>query len=135
MGADNSIERIVLFDGVCNLCNASVRFIIRHDKKQKFKFASLQSAVSKTLIMDNAGETLKTIVLVKGMNIYCRSNAALEIARELDGLWPMFYALKIVPLFVRDFVYDVISRNRYRWFGKMDKCPLPSPEISARFIG
>ena len=135
MGANNPIEPIVLFDGVCNLCNASVRFIIRRDKKQKFRFASLQSEVAKKLIGNITGDALKTIVLVKGAKIYSRSNAALEIARELDGPWSMFYVLKIVPVLLRDFIYNLISRNRYKWFGKTDGCPLPSPAMSTRFIG
>jgi predicted DCC family thiol-disulfide oxidoreductase YuxK len=134
MGAIIPIERIILFDGVCNLCSASVRFVIRRDKKKKFLFASLQSEFARRKLPGNVGDSLKTIVLLSHDKVYFRSDAALEISRELTGLWPALYFFKIIPWFIRDAVYDFISRNRYRWFGKREACWIPSPELSSRFV-
>lgn len=134
MGSVASIERVILFDGVCNLCSASVRFVIRRDKQVKFRFASLQSEFAKKRLPEMKGDGMKTIVLLKSGRTYFRSDAALEISRELAGLWPALYAFKIIPLFLRDFIYNFISRNRYRWFGKKEECWIPAPEWSARFV-
>jgi predicted DCC family thiol-disulfide oxidoreductase YuxK len=135
MGAAVPIEKIILFDGVCNLCSASVQFIIRRDKKGKFRFASLQSAFAKKMISASQLEdSLQTIIYYKNNKAYVRSDAALEVCKELDGLWPLLYVLKIIPRLIRDGVYDFIARNRYRWFGKKDACWLPSPDLSARFV-
>jgi predicted DCC family thiol-disulfide oxidoreductase YuxK len=135
MGANNPIEKIILFDGVCNLCSASVRFVIKRDKKKKFYFASLQSDFAKkALSRKEIGDPVKTIVLLKENKIYLRSDAALEISRELNGLWSLLYFLKIIPRFIRDSVYNFISKHRYQWFGKTDECWLPAPDLSARFV-
>jgi predicted DCC family thiol-disulfide oxidoreductase YuxK len=129
------IEKIIFFDGVCNLCSASVRFVIKRDRKKKFRFASLQSETAKKLLAQYEIEkTGKTIVLIKHDKFYFRSDAALEIGRELDGLWPSLYFLKIIPRFIRDGVYNFISQHRYQWFGKTDECWLPSPDLRARFV-
>src|SRR5258707_6219589 len=136
MGAVTAIDRIILFDGVCNLCSASVQFIIKRDSEKKFRFASLQSVFAKKILVEKQiGDSGKTILFLKDKKIYFRSDAALEISRELDGLWPVLYFLKIIPRFIRDAVYNFISRNRYRWFGKTDACWLPSPDLSSRFVG
>jgi predicted DCC family thiol-disulfide oxidoreductase YuxK len=135
MGATIPIEKIILFDGMCNLCSASVRFVIRRDKKKKFLFASLQSEFArKIMTAKQVGDSVKTIALLKGDKIYLRSDAALEISWELDGLWPALYFFKIVPRFIRNALYNFISQNRYRWFGQTDECWLPSPELRARFV-
>ena len=135
MAAIIPLDKIILFDGVCNLCSASVRFVIKRDRKKKFRFASLQSAVAKKLLAQfEIEEAGKTIVLLKDHKFYFRSDAALEISRELDGVWPSLYILKIVPRFIRDAVYNFISQRRYQWFGKTDECWLPSPDLSARFV-
>lgn len=130
-------RRIVLFDGICNLCNASVQFIIRHDSSVRFHFAALQSDYAKRVLSENGlnPDGLESILLSKEGKVYFRSDAALEIARELDGLWPLLYAFRIIPPFIRDMVYNGIARNRYRWFGKRDACMIPTPELRDRFIG
>jgi predicted DCC family thiol-disulfide oxidoreductase YuxK len=129
------IDKIILFDGVCNLCSASVRFVIKRDRKRIFRFASLQSEFAKkTMLANNLDDSVKTIVLLKDEKIYLRSDAALEISRELNALWPSLYLLKIIPRFIRDAVYNFISQHRYQWFGKSDKCWLPSAELSTRFV-
>jgi predicted DCC family thiol-disulfide oxidoreductase YuxK len=135
MGAVNAVEKIILFDGVCNLCSASVRFVIKRDTRKIFHFASLQSEFAKKIISaNNICNSVKTIVLLKGNKIFLRSDAALEIAKELEGPWPLLYFLKIIPRFIRDAVYDFVSRHRYQWFGKTDTCWLPSPDLSTRFV-
>ncbi len=134
MGATVPIERIILFDGVCNLCSASVRFVIRRDKKKKFRFASLQSEFAKGKLHGMEGDSINTIVLLKNDKTYFRSDAALEISKELHGLWPALYVLKFIPRGIRNVVYVLISRNRYRWFGNRGAGWIPSPEWSARFV-
>jgi predicted DCC family thiol-disulfide oxidoreductase YuxK len=130
------MKSIILFDGVCNLCNSAVLFILRHDKEAKFNFASLQSTFGQNQLKYfglRSGE-LNTIVLIKKGRVFTRSSAALEIARGLDGLWPSLYLFKIIPAFIGDFFYDFVSKNRYRWFGKQDACMVPTPELKGRFI-
>jgi predicted DCC family thiol-disulfide oxidoreductase YuxK len=127
---------IILFDGVCNLCNASVQFIINRDPKAKFKFTSLQSEAGQALLkkFGLANQALYSVMLLRDGKVDDRSRAALEIARGLSGLWPLTYAFIIVPPFIRNFVYDWISRNRYRWFGVRQECMMPTPDMKARFI-
>ncbi len=127
---------IVLFDGLCNLCSGSVQFIIKRDPLGIFQFASLQSDVGlqkleKFKIDKNL---LHSIILIKGDQFFQRSDAALEIARKLSGVWPILYGFKILPRFLRDGIYNWIARNRYRFFGKKDACWIPTPELKARFI-
>lgn len=127
---------IVLFDGVCNLCNASVDFILRHDRSGHFRFASLQSDAGRRLTREHGldPERHDTVVLVEDGKAYLRSTAALRVARRLDGPYRVAYALIVVPRPVRDFVYDRIARNRYRWFGKRDTCRAPTVEERTRFL-
>jgi predicted DCC family thiol-disulfide oxidoreductase YuxK len=129
-------DPIILFDGVCNLCNQSVQFVIRHDPNSRFRFAALQSDFGRSELTKHQldSEKLLSIVLLIGDKVYDRSRAALEIARRLDGLMPLMYVFVIVPPFIRNFVYDWIARNRYKWFGKVDECMIPTPELRARFI-
>jgi predicted DCC family thiol-disulfide oxidoreductase YuxK len=137
MGTPDPIKPVILFDGVCNLCNQSVQFVINHDPAAKFNFAALQSPFGQSQLTKHNfdKEEFTSIILVMGDKVYDRSRAALEIAKRLSGLWPLMYAFVIVPPFIRNFVYDWISRNRYRWFGRTDECMLPTPELRARFIG
>ena len=130
-------KEIILFDGVCNLCNGSVQFVIQRDRLGKFNYAALQSAAGQGLLKEHHLPTTDfySIILVKEGKIYQRSRAALEIARGLSGMWPLFYAFIIVPPFIRNAVYDWISRNRYRWFGKKDECMIPTAELKSRFLG
>ncbi|MBX2965909.1 MAG: thiol-disulfide oxidoreductase DCC family protein [Cyclobacteriaceae bacterium] len=133
---NNQPVDVVLFDGVCNLCSSSVQFIIKRDYRARYHFASLQSSAGQQLLQkfNLPADALYSIILVRGDAFLERSDAALEIARNLSGLWPLFYIFKIIPRFLRDPVYNWISRNRYRWFGKKDACWLPTAELKARFI-
>lgn len=127
---------IILFDGICNLCNGSVLFVIRHDKEGRFRFAPLQSAFGEQFVQANAYPATKpeSLVLVDGDDVYFKSTAALKIARNLNGLWPLFYVFILVPKPVRDFVYDLVARHRYRIFGKKDQCMVPDEDVKHRFI-
>lgn len=128
---------VVLFDGVCNLCNASVRFIVRRDAGGYFRFASLQSDVGRALLEEHGlpRDEMASVVLVEGGRAHTRSDAALRVARRLSGAWPLLSAFRVLPRFVRDGVYGWIAANRYRWFGRRDACELPSPELRDRFLG
>ncbi|QLH34369.1 MAG: thiol-disulfide oxidoreductase DCC family protein [Cyclobacteriaceae bacterium] len=137
MDTPGEIEQpVILFDGVCNLCNSSVLFIIQRDPKAKFRFASLQSDFGKNQMRAfGLNETeLNSVLLVKQGRLFQKSDAALEIARQLTGGWPLLYGFKIVPAVWRDWVYSWISRNRYKWFGKKDACMVPTPELKVRFV-
>jgi predicted DCC family thiol-disulfide oxidoreductase YuxK len=127
---------IVLFDGVCNLCSASVNFIMSRDKSDYFQFAALQSDAGKAMLAENGFQvgTLDTLVLQEGRKVYTRSTAALRIARRLSGAWPLVYALIIIPRSMRDFAYDVIAKNRYRLFDKRETCRVPTPEERGKFL-
>lgn len=126
---------LVLFDGVCNLCNSSVNFIIRKDKKALFRFVPSQSEKGKHLIDKHFRNfDLQTVVLIHNDTTYTKSDAFLKIMNKLGGFWKIFSILWIIPRPVRDFFYDLIARNRYRIFGKKDRCMIPSPEIKKRFI-
>lgn len=129
-------ESIVLFDGVCNLCNSSVQFIIRHDKQARFRFASLQSDYAKQLFQQHRFDSTGTdsVVLLENGQLHTRSTAALKIARKLDGLWFLMYGFIVVPAPLRDVVYDFIARNRYQWFGRRTDCILPEPGMKERFL-
>jgi predicted DCC family thiol-disulfide oxidoreductase YuxK len=126
------MNKVVLFDGVCNLCNGAVRFIIARDPAACFRFASLQSGVGRRLLKDDGPP--ETIVLLEEGKMYSKSTAALRIARGLRLPWPLLYAFIVVPRPLRDFVYDWVARHRYRWFGKLDTCLLPTPALRNRFL-
>lgn len=128
-------QLIVLFDGVCHLCQRSVRFIIRNDKKNKFKFASPQSEFAQKRLSEiQFNNSLETIVLLKGGRHFTKSDAILEITKHLSGAWPLLYVFKIVPRFLRDGVYTFIAKHRYRWFGKSDFCMIPTEDTSHKFL-
>jgi predicted DCC family thiol-disulfide oxidoreductase YuxK len=135
MGSDYTVEKIVLFDGVCNLCSASVQFILRHNSKNNLRFASLQSEFGRTQLqkIDDTSE-VKTMVYIDRGKIFLRSDAILETCRELNGIFPLLRFFKIIPRPIRDSAYNFIAKYRYRWFGKKDQCWIPSREISHRFI-
>ena len=137
MGTTDSVEKpIIFFDGVCNLCNASVQFIIKRDKEQRFLFSSLQSKKAQKLLPSEFVElnNYQSLILKKGEDIKTKSSAALTISKHLSGFWPALYFFMIIPKFLRDFVYDIIASNRYQWFGRKDECMIPSTELRARFI-
>jgi predicted DCC family thiol-disulfide oxidoreductase YuxK len=137
MGSPDPLDRpVILFDGVCNLCNGSVLFIIKRDPRSQFYFAALQSDFGNEQLKNFGlpATELNSVLLIKGGTLYQKSNAALEIAKHLSGLWPVLYIFKIIPPFLRDGVYTWIARNRYRWFGKKDACMIPTPELKSRFL-
>jgi predicted DCC family thiol-disulfide oxidoreductase YuxK len=127
---------IVLFDGVCNLCNSAVKFVIRQDKKNSFLFASLQSEMGQQLLSQYNFplDELNSFILIENNKAYTRSTGALRVVKKLKGLWPLLYGFIIVPGFIRDAVYNWIGKNRYKWFGKKEECMIPTPELKARFL-
>ncbi len=129
-------DRVILYDGVCNLCNGSVNFIIAHDPEAKFKFAPMQDPAGKALLEKYNLQhiDLSTFVLIEDGQVYFRSTAWMRIMRQLDGAWPLLSGFALVPRFIRDGVYDLIGSNRYRLFGKKEVCMIPTPDIKARFI-
>lgn len=136
MHADWVGKKIVVFDGVCNLCNNSVQFILKHDKKAKFHFATNQSEsfklISKDFPFDFSNN--QTIVYARLGKIYTQSTAALFIAYDLGGLFKLLVIFLIIPPFIRNFFYRIIAKNRYKWFGKRDTCMMPSQELAHRFL-
>lgn len=130
------MSAIVLFDGVCNFCDGSVKFIIARDAAGYFKFAPLQSEVGAKLLDEYSIDRNVTdsIVLIEEGRAFTHSTAALKIARRLDGIWKLGAAFVIVPRFIRDFGYRLFAKNRYRLFGEKDECMMPTPEVRARFL-
>ena len=130
------VGQVILFDGVCNLCNRLVQFIIQHDRSEKFLFAAQQSNAGQKLLQQfEVPENSYLIVIKTGrQQIITESDAVLEIFRQLGGGWVLLYMLIIVPKFIRDSFYKFIARNRYRWFGKRDSCMMPLPGLEKRFL-
>jgi predicted DCC family thiol-disulfide oxidoreductase YuxK len=133
----NKSHSIVLFDGVCNLCNGSVKFIIKHDTKDLFRFAALQSNFGKEILQKHqlSQTNLFSLILIENDKIYLRSTAILRIAKRLGGLWPLCYCFIVIPASVRNIFYDYIARNRYKRFGKRDSCMMPTEELKKKFVG
>ena len=127
---------IILFDGVCNLCNGAVNFVIKRDPRNVFKFTPLQEKQGVLLLKKHAVDSRKldSIVLIENGNVYIKSSAALRIARKMSNLWPLFFVLLIIPSFIRDGVYDFIAKNRYKWFGKKEQCMIPTPGMKEKFL-
>lgn len=127
---------LVLFDGVCNLCNGSVRFLLRRDRRKRFRFAALQSATGQAALRQHSlsATQFATIVVIENGRAHTESSAALLLAQRLPWPWPLLAAFTIVPRPLRDAVYAWVSRNRYRWFGRRESCMLPSPEFADRFL-
>ncbi|MCM3006458.1 thiol-disulfide oxidoreductase DCC family protein [Priestia koreensis] len=127
---------LVLFDGVCNFCNGSINFIIKHDQKGIFQFAPLQSEAGERTLKSFSipDHYLDSLVYIENNRCYVKSTAALKIARRLDGGWKLFYAAIIVPRPIRDYIYSIIAKNRYKWFGKRDACMIPTPDVRKRFL-
>ena len=132
----SSNHGIVFFDGVCNLCNQSVQFLIRKDKKDIFKFASLQSQTGQEFCkaQNISLNELTSVIYFKDGKTHIKSSAALHALNDLGGLWRLSFGFMIVPKFIRDFVYDLIAKNRYRLFGKRQECMLPTAENKAKFL-
>ena len=131
-----STHSIILFDGVCNLCNGAVNFVINRDPGNVFKFTPLQEKQGVLLLKKHAvdAKMLDSIVLIENGNVYIKSSAALRIAKKMSNLWPLFFALLIIPRFMRDGVYDFIAKNRYKWFGKKEQCMIPTPGLREKFL-
>ncbi len=131
-----SQQSIILFDGICNLCNAAVQFVIKRDTSNQFLFASFQSGEGEKILAENNfhDNNMNSFILVENNKIYERSTAVLKVTKKLKGLWPMLYGFIIVPKFLRDGVYSFIAKNRYQWFGKKDECMIPTPELRAKFL-
>ncbi len=127
---------LLLFDGYCNLCSGSVVFILKREKKDWFRFASLQSSFARSLL-EKYGLTKDapdSIVLFEGDKIYFQSTAALRAARKLRWPWPVFYVFIILPRFIRDPIYNFIARNRYKWFGRKEQCFVPDRGVKHKFL-
>ncbi|MGN6495087.1 MAG: thiol-disulfide oxidoreductase DCC family protein [Agriterribacter sp.] len=132
----NTQHPVVLFDGVCNLCNSSVQFIIKKDKNKQFYFASLQGETGQALLKKFQLSTnhFNSFILVKDERVYTKSTAVLKLLKMLGGWWKLLYAFIVVPPFIRDAIYSFIAVNRYRWFGKRESCMLPTPDLRERFL-
>jgi len=129
-------DRLLFFDGVCNLCNGMVQFVIKRDSRKRLHFATLQSAAGVHFISAHGLATadIGTSVYWRNGEALTRSTAALNVARDVGGVWVLAFGLILVPRFIRDAVYDFIARNRYRWFGKRDACMVPTSELRERFL-
>jgi predicted DCC family thiol-disulfide oxidoreductase YuxK len=129
-------NKIVLFDGVCNLCNSSVQFIIKRDKKKQFRFASLQGNYGQAFLKkyNLPADNFNSFILLEDDKVYTRSTGALRMLKHLGGGWNMFYGFIILPKFIRDGVYNWVARNRYKWFGKRDECMIPTRDLKERFL-
>lgn len=125
---------IVLFDGVCNMCNDVVKFIIKRDKSGEYFFAALQSDKGQAILTQYNGKKVDSVILLRDGKLYYFSDAALQIARKLGGVWRLFYIFMLVPRPVRNGIYHFIARNRYKWFGKKEECMIPTKEMRKRFL-
>lgn len=131
-------KQLILFDGVCNLCNSSVLYVIKRDKQDKFLFAPLQSEIGVTIINEFNIDIIETDSILlyhpEEHKIYSKSTAALHIAKSLKFPVKILALFFIVPPFIRNLVYDYIAKNRYRWYGKKESCMIPTPELKAKFL-
>lgn len=129
-------QSIILFDGVCNLCNSAVNFVIKRDKKNLIQFGTLQSETAHQLLGNYKTHIrdMESFIFIEEEKLYTQSTAALRVCRYLTGLWPLLYGFIIIPPFVRDGIYRWIAKNRYKWFGQKNECMVPTPELKAKFL-
>ncbi len=129
-------KSIIMFDGVCNLCNNAVQFIIKRDTKHFFLFTSLQSDAAKEILLHFKlkNSSFDSIILIENNKVYQKSTAIVKIAKNLSGIWKLGYSFIIIPSFIRDLFYDLIAKHRYNWFGKKDACMIPTPALKSRFL-
>lgn len=130
-------KKIILFDGVCNLCSSSVQYIIKRDKKDEFRFVALQSDLGQKILtyIGIADKNIDSIVLYQpGIAYYYKSAAVIEISKSLQGFFNYGMLFRILPTFLRDTVYDYIAKNRYKWYGKQESCMIPTPELKSKFL-
>ena len=136
MGENRNDKALILFDGVCTFCTTSVNFTIKHDTHNRFLFAPLQSEAGQQLLskynLDK--KEMDSFVLIENEKAYTKSTAALHLVKHLNRLYPLLYVFVIVPPFIRNAIYDYVSRNRYKWFGKRDTCMIPTAEMKKKFI-
>ena len=129
------MKKIVLFDGECNFCNSSVQFIIKRDPHNEFQFAPLQSDIGKAFINKfHIPSNIDSLVLIDDERCYLQSTAALRVCKYLKGSYKLLYCLILIPKPIRNVVYRIIAKNRYKWFGKTESCMIPSPKDRARFL-
>jgi predicted DCC family thiol-disulfide oxidoreductase YuxK len=132
-----SNKKIILFDGVCNLCNSAVQFVIKHDKKDTFRFVALQSELGQVILayIGIDAKNIDSIVLYEpGVAYYYKSSAAIQIAKNLGGFWHLGTIFRIIPIGIRNVLYDYIAKNRYKWYGKKESCMIPTPELKIKFL-
>ena len=132
---DTHSPPVVLFDGVCKFCNGSVNFILRRDSKGRLKLAPLQSDYGRAVLKKHGknSDAMDSMMLLEGEHLTVKSTAVIHISKYLGGAWPLCMIVLVIPCFIRDFIYDIIAKNRYRWFGKYDTCRLPDAELEERF--
>jgi predicted DCC family thiol-disulfide oxidoreductase YuxK len=129
-------HKILLFDGVCNLCNNTVLFVIKRDRKKQIRFGAIQSQEGKKLLQKFGidQQYLGSLIFIDEGKVYLKSSGALRLSKYLSGLWPLLYALMVIPAFIRNPIYDFIAANRYKWFGKKEVCMIPTPELKSLFL-
>lgn len=130
-------KKIILFDGVCNLCDSSVQYVIKHDKKDRFRFVPLESELGQKILKHigiNPIHTDSIVLYEPGISYFYKSTAALEIAKGLSGIFTLAAVFKILPTGIRDAVYDYVAKNRYNWYGKKEACMIPTAELKAKFL-
>ena len=130
-------KKIILFDGVCNLCSSAVQYVIEHDKKDVFRFTALQSDLGQEILKHigiNPNEIDSIVMYEPGVAYYYKSTAAIEIARHFGGVFHFGTIFKIMPRFLRDSIYDYVARNRYKWYGKKESCMIPTAELKSKFL-
>lgn len=127
---------LILFDGVCNLCEKSVQFVIKRDKKKKFKYASLQSNIGEKILWESNLSTsnFDSFVFVEDGQVFTKSTAAIKVATHLGGYWPILEVFILIPKFLRDPIYDFVAKNRFRWCGKKEECWVPTPQLKELFL-
>jgi predicted DCC family thiol-disulfide oxidoreductase YuxK len=130
-------KKIILFDGVCNLCDSAVQFIIKHDKKDVFRFVALQSelGISICKYLGISFSKMDSIILFDpGTAYFYKSSAVIEIGKSFGGFWKLSPVLRILPIFISDYIYDYVAKNRYNWYGKKESCMIPTAELKAKFL-
>jgi predicted DCC family thiol-disulfide oxidoreductase YuxK len=129
-------HKILLFDGVCNLCNNTVLFVIKRDRKKQIRFGAIQSQEGKKLLQSFGidQQYLGSLIFIDEGKVYLKSSGALRLSKYLSGLWPLLYALMVIPAFIRNPIYDFVAANRYKWFGKKEVCMIPTPELKSLFL-
>jgi len=129
-------QSIILFDGVCNFCNAAVNFTIKRNAKANILFTPMQSAAGQKLLEQHQlpADDMKSFIFIENNTVYKQSTGALKVSRHLKGWWPLCYGFIIVHTFIRDGIYNWVAKNRYKWFGKKESCMIPTPEVKARFL-